>query len=76
MAGTQVILLKTRLPGEANIVIPGGVAIWGVVGALVLGAILGLNAAYRGGWWDQITMQILDAMVAFPAIVLWLPGLV
>ena len=72
MAGTQVILLKTRLPGDANIVIPGGVAIWGVVGALVLGAMLGLNAAYRGGWWDQITMQILDAMVAFPAIVLYL----
>ncbi|MCS7040885.1 MAG: hypothetical protein NZP34_14860, partial [Caldilineales bacterium] len=29
MAGTQVVLLKTRLPG-GNLVIPGGVALWGV----------------------------------------------
>ncbi|RME83817.1 MAG: ABC transporter permease, partial [Caldilineae bacterium] len=36
MAGTQVILLKTRLPGENKIVIPIGVAIWGVLGALVV----------------------------------------
>lgn len=72
MQGTQVILLKTRLPGEADISIPGGVAIWGVLGSLTLGSILGLNAGYRGGWWDQIIMQILDALIAFPQIVLYL----
>jgi peptide/nickel transport system permease protein len=72
MQGTQVILLKTRLPGEANISIPGGVAIWGVVGSLVLGALLGLNSGYRGGWWDQSIMQVLDALIAFPRIVLYL----
>ena len=72
MAGTQVVLLKTRLPGDSGIVIPGGVAIWGVIGALVFGALFGLNAGYRGGWWDQIIMQVLDALVAFPAIVLYL----
>jgi peptide/nickel transport system permease protein len=72
MQGTQVILLKTRLPGEADISIPGGVAIWGVVGSLALGAVLGLNAGYRGGWWDQIIMQVLDALIAFPRIVLYL----
>lgn len=72
MVGTQVILLKTRLPGDRGIVIPGGVALWGVFGALVLGSILGLNAGYRGGWWDQSIMQVLDALVAFPAIVLYL----
>jgi peptide/nickel transport system permease protein len=72
MAGTQVILLKTRVPGDSGWVIPGGVALWGVFGALVVGAFLGLNAAYRGGWWDQVIMQVLDAMVAFPAIVLYL----
>lgn len=70
MTGTQVILLKTRLPG--GIVIPGGVAIWGVIGSLSLGSFLGLNAGYRGGWWDQIVMQILDAMIAFPRMVLYL----
>jgi peptide/nickel transport system permease protein len=72
MQGTQVILLKTRLPGDAGISIPGGVAIWGVLGSLSLGTLLGLNAGYRGGWWDQIIMQVLDALIAFPRIVLYL----
>jgi len=72
MTGTQVILLKTRLPGDSNISLPIGVAIWGVVGSLALGALLGLNAGYRGGWWDQIIMQVLDALIAFPRIVLYL----
>ncbi len=72
MQGTQVILLKTRLPGDSGISIPGGVAIWGVLGSLALGTLLGLNAGYRGGWWDQIIMQILDALIAFPRIVLYL----
>jgi peptide/nickel transport system permease protein len=71
MEGTQVILLKTRLPG-GDISIPGGVALWGVFGSLALGSVLGLNAGYRGGWWDQIIMQILDALIAFPRIVLYL----
>jgi peptide/nickel transport system permease protein len=72
MQGTQVILLKTRLPGDSDLALPGGVAIWGVIGSLALGATLGLNAGYRGGWWDQIIMQFLDALIAFPRIVLYL----
>lgn len=72
MHGTQVVLLKTRLPGDSNISIPGGVALWGVFGALLIGTTLGLNAGYRGGWWDQIIMQFLDALIAFPRIVLYL----
>lgn len=72
MTGTQVILLKTRLPGDAGIDIPGGVALWGVFFSLLVGAVLGLNAGYRGGWWDQVIMQVLDAMIAFPSIVLYL----
>jgi peptide/nickel transport system permease protein len=73
MAGTQVILLKTRLPwGEGGNAIPIGVAIWGVLGSLVAGSILGLNAGYRSGWSDQGIMQFLDAMIAFPSIVLYL----
>lgn len=70
MQGTQVILIKTRLPGGAAI--PGGVAIWGVIGSLVVGSVLGLNAGYRGGWSDQSIMQVLDALIAFPRIVLYL----
>src|SRR3990172_3992790 len=72
MQGTQVILLKTRLPGDTGISIPIGVAIWGVLGSLTLGSVFGLNAGYRGGWADQIIMQVLDALIAFPQIVLYL----
>ena len=72
MTGTQVILLKTRLPGDSNISIPIGVALWGVLGSLALGATLGLFAGYLGGWWDQTIMQVLDALIAFPRIVLYL----
>ncbi|MCB0194026.1 MAG: ABC transporter permease [Anaerolineae bacterium] len=71
MVGTQVILLKTRLPW-GGLVFPIGVAIWGVIGSVLVGAFLGLNAGYRGGWWDQVTMQFLDALIAFPVIVLYL----
>ena len=70
MTGTQVILLKTRLPGGG--VVPGGVALWGVAGSLLLGTVLGLNAGYRGGRIDQVIMQFLDALIAFPVIVLYL----
>lgn len=72
MQGTQVILLKTRLPGGSGWFIPGGVAILGVLGSFLVGAILGLNAGYRGGWTDQIIVQFLDALIAFPVIVLYL----
>ncbi|MEM7802764.1 MAG: ABC transporter permease [Chloroflexota bacterium] len=98
MAGTQVILLKTRIPlpsddvttdGEdvsvigsflanfvpetwTEIVIPGGVAIWGVFGSLLIGTTFGLLAGYKGGWIEQVVMQIMDALVAFPRIVLYI----
>jgi len=73
MVGTQVVLLKTRIPvGDRTISIPIGVAIWGVLGSLTLGTVLGQIAGYRRGWWDQGIMQLLDAFVAFPSIVLYL----
>ncbi|HRW07259.1 MAG TPA: ABC transporter permease [Caldilineaceae bacterium] len=70
MTGAQVILVKTRLPG--GLVMPGGVAVWGVFGSLVVGVILGLLSGYYGGWTDQVIMQVLDALIAFPRIILYL----
>jgi peptide/nickel transport system permease protein len=70
MQGTQVILVKTRLPG--GWVLPIGVALWGVIGSLAVGVVLGLVAGYHGGWVDQIIMQMLDALIAFPRIILYL----
>jgi peptide/nickel transport system permease protein len=77
LAMVAAILLVLAAPSfqertMAVISVPGGVAIWGVVGSLALGALLGLNAGYRGGWWDQSIMQVLDALIAFPRIVLYL----
>jgi len=71
MTGSQVILIKTRLPWF-DLSVPGGVAIWGVVGSVMLGTLLGLNSGYRGGNWDRMVMYVIDAMVAFPRIILYL----
>lgn len=62
---TQSILMPTYS-------IPIGVAIWGVLGSVLVGSIMGLNAGYRGAWTDQGIMQVLDALIAFPRIVLYL----
>lgn len=67
--GVSVVVPSGTIP---TISIPIGVAIWGVIGSVVVGAFLGLNAGYRGGWADQGTMQVLDALIAFPRIVLYL----
>jgi peptide/nickel transport system permease protein len=73
MVGTQVVLLKTRVPvGDRTVSLPIGVAVWGVLSSLALGTVLGQVAGYRRGRWDQAIMQLLDAFVAFPSIVLYL----
>jgi peptide/nickel transport system permease protein len=41
-----------------------------VVMAVVIGVPLGLVAAYFGGWVETIIMRLLDAVIAFPAILL------
>jgi peptide/nickel transport system permease protein len=39
---------------------------------LVVGATVGLTAGYFGGWLDDLLMRIVDAVLAFPAIFLFL----
>jgi peptide/nickel transport system permease protein len=76
LLATILLVALSLLPFAATEVgetsIPIGVAIWGVIGSLIFGSILGLNAGYKGGWWDQTIMQGLDALIAFPVIVLYL----
>ncbi len=43
-----------------------------VLGATMLGIILGLTAGYRGGWVDNVIMRICDTLLAFPRIILYL----
>lgn len=40
---------------------------------MVLGALIGIVAAYSGGWWDEVIMRLNDVVLAFPQI---LPALV
>ncbi|MCG8619631.1 MAG: ABC transporter permease [Desulfobacterales bacterium] len=68
--GARVVLVV--MPVSENFVLPGGTAIWGVLVALIVGAALGLVSGYKGGWIDEITMRLLDAMMAIPVILLYL----
>jgi peptide/nickel transport system permease protein len=47
-----------------------GVGVGAVGLSFGLGGLLGLLAGYRGGWFDEVSMRVLDGLLAFPAIVL------
>lgn len=47
-----------------------GVSFSAVLVATLLGSILGVTAAYLGGWVDRLFMRIIDALIAFPSIIL------
>ncbi len=58
------------------------VALVAVVGGGIAGIALGGSAGYAGGMWDEITMRLVDGLLAFPALLLalllgaaWGPGL-
>ncbi|HVC17029.1 MAG TPA: ABC transporter permease [Rhodanobacter sp.] len=38
--------------------------------ALAVGTLIGMVAGYRGGWLDMLVMRVVDAVLAFPALVL------
>jgi peptide/nickel transport system permease protein len=68
--GARVVLVI--LPVSENFWIPGGTAIWGVLLGLLVGSTLGLMGGYLGGWVDEVVMRVLDAMMAFPVILLYM----
>ncbi len=68
--GARIVLVI--LPVTETFWLPGGTAVIGVLVSLFLGATLGLVAGYRGGWWDEIIMRLLDAMMSIPIILLYL----
>ncbi len=47
-----------------------GVGVFSTVAALALGIVIGLIAAYAGGWTDAIIMRIVDLQLSFPAILI------
>ena len=46
------------------------VGVTSVLLALVTGALLGAIAGYRGGWMDSLASSLVDAMLAFPTMLL------
>ncbi len=40
--------------------------------AFLVGLVLGLPAGYYGGWIDELVMRILDSLMAFPTILLYM----
>ncbi len=46
------------------------VAVPATIGALALGLLLGLAAGYLGGWADNALIVVMDAIQAFPAVIL------
>ena len=52
----------------ARISLPAGVVT--VLGALVIGSVIGAIAGDAGGWTDNILMRLADMVLAFPSIVL------
>ena len=43
-----------------------------VLAAFLVGIALGLPAGYYGGWLDEVVMRVLDALMAFPTILLYM----
>ena len=55
LAGSREVLLLA--PAATLIGLIGGIAV-------------GLSAAYYGGWYDEVLMRVMDAIMAFPFIIL------
>lgn len=47
-----------------------GIAVPVLLFGMILGVPIGLYAGYKGGWFDEIALRIMDAMRVFPSIVL------
>ena len=47
-----------------------GIAVPVLLFGMILGVPVGLYAGYKGGWFDEISVRIMDAMRVFPSIVL------
>ncbi len=47
-----------------------GIAIPVLLFGMIIGIPIGLYAGYRGGWIDEITLRVIDALRVFPSIIL------
>jgi peptide/nickel transport system permease protein len=60
-------VLSRLLYGGVTILV---IAVTGTLLGMVLGILIGVVAAYAGGWWDEVIMRLNDVTLAFPQILL------
>jgi peptide/nickel transport system permease protein len=48
------------------------ISLFSMIIAVVIGTVIGILAGYFGGMFDVVTMQIMDVILAFPALILGL----
>lgn len=68
--GTDYIgqdILSRLLYGGRTILL---IAVLATLMGMVLGILIGVIAAYAGGWWDEVIMRLNDVVLAFPQILL------
>ncbi len=46
------------------------VALWVVAVSFMAGTAIGAASGYLGGWWDHVTVRVIDIFLAFPGILL------
>jgi peptide/nickel transport system permease protein len=46
------------------------IAVLSTILGMVFGTLIGVVAAYAGGWWDEVIMRLNDVTLAFPQILL------
>lgn len=62
----QDVLSRVMYGGLGVLVI----AVLATLLGMVLGILIGVVAAYAGGWWDEVIMRLNDVLLAFPQILL------
>ena len=66
-------VLSRAMAGAAS---SGFIALFTVVGAVLLGTVVGVLAGFIRGWTDRLLMAVNDALLAFPGILLALAVMV
>jgi peptide/nickel transport system permease protein len=46
------------------------ISVLGTLFGMFFGVLIGVVAAYSGGWWDEVIMRLNDVLLAFPQILL------
>lgn len=64
----QDVLSRVMYGGTSILLI----AVFATILGMVLGVLIGVVAAYAGGWWDEVIMRLNDVTLAFPQILLTL----